>query len=401
MSGTTASQASPHCRERHRDLLGRLVRPHIRVLGRQWPAFQVCGTVGFLLALTWALVLGPSRGLSPSTLATIALVSAGTFFGLAMAVKVVSGRERIVNYAHQLAVLGATGAVLHLLDQPALPYLDVTVLCLGLFIACGRLGCLMSGCCHGRPHRWGLCYREEHLEAGLTPGYARVRLFPVQAVTSAWLLGIVAAGSIAFWKGTQQGAVLAWYLVAYGVGRFYTEFARGDPGRRQLWGFSAAQWTSIALLLGVVCVGRAGLVPARTWHTGALALLLVTAGIVAVVQQSGGKMRCRLLGPNHVHELAQLLLWARSGSSHCIGVGRTSLGLQVSAGRSDSAPGAVHHYAFSYPGGHLDPDTVEALAELICRLGRVPGPREIVESSSGVYHILVQRAHPMAPQGAR
>ena len=52
--------------------------------------------------------------------------------------------------------LEATLAQSQALELPVLPYLDLTCLGLGIFLVCGRQGCLMVGCCHGKPCGWGI-----------------------------------------------------------------------------------------------------------------------------------------------------------------------------------------------------------------------------------------------------
>ena len=108
----------------------------------------------------------------------------------------------------------------------------------------------MVGCCHGRPHRWGVCYREEHAAVGFTPYFVGVRLFPIQAVESLWVFCIVTTGVTFVLNGRPAGAALAWYVVTYDLGRFCFEFLRGDPDRPYLWGFSQPQWISLLLMCG-------------------------------------------------------------------------------------------------------------------------------------------------------
>lgn len=90
----------------------------------------------------------------------IALVMAAsfTFLALAMAAKIVPGKETLVYYQHEIAVMITATFLWRMLRQPVLCYLDVTILGVGLFLAFGRVGCLMVGCCHGRPSPWGVCY---------------------------------------------------------------------------------------------------------------------------------------------------------------------------------------------------------------------------------------------------
>src|SRR5439155_22019386 len=98
-------------------------------------------------------------------------------------------------YHHEIDVMINAALLLWLLGQPLLPYLDLTILGIGMFLACGRVGCLMVGCCHGRPHSWGVRYKQEHADAGFAPYYVGVRLFPIQAVESLWVLSIVIVGN--------------------------------------------------------------------------------------------------------------------------------------------------------------------------------------------------------------
>ncbi|MBL7200021.1 MAG: prolipoprotein diacylglyceryl transferase, partial [Anaerolineae bacterium] len=191
--------------------LDKVVRPRIRLLGSWIPAFQVCGGIGAALAALLGAALAAYQGLSPWMMVAIGLTAVSVLLGLTMVTKVISGEERIVNYHHQAGVLVVTAVLLRLGSYPLLPYLDVVMLGVGLFIACGRIGCLMMGCCHGRPHPWGVRYRQGHVAFGFAPTYVGVRLYPVQAVESLWLFCVVLGGSIAVLRDQPPGIALSWY----------------------------------------------------------------------------------------------------------------------------------------------------------------------------------------------
>src|SRR5215467_14328359 len=174
--------------------LNRLARTETRVLTRSLPAFQVCGYTGLGLAVLLAMLLTRSLGLSPITMILIVAASVPTFLGLVMATKIITGEERIIYYHHEIAVMLAAMTLLWLTSEPLLPFLDITILGIGAFLACGRIGCLMVGCCHGRPHHWGIRYRPEHAAAGFTDYYVGVTLFPIQLVESIWVAGVVIIG---------------------------------------------------------------------------------------------------------------------------------------------------------------------------------------------------------------
>src|SRR5215471_17085213 len=171
--------------------LNRLARTETRVLTRSLPAFQVCGYTGLGLAVLLAIVLTRYLGLSPITMILIVAASVPTFLGLVMATKIITGEERIIYYHHEIAVVLAAALLLLLLRRPILPYLDLTILGVGTFLAFGRVGCFMVGCCHGRPNRWGVSYSAGHAAAGFTHFYVGVRLFPIQLVESLWVAAVV------------------------------------------------------------------------------------------------------------------------------------------------------------------------------------------------------------------
>jgi prolipoprotein diacylglyceryltransferase len=211
--------------------LDTLVRPEVHVFHITRSTFVVCGYAGLALGTLLCMLLAMYQGLSLWISGLIVVTAGFTFLGLNMLTKVITGEERVVCYHHQIAVLLVTTGLLRLLGQPTLPYLDATMLGVGLFIACGRVGCLMVGCCHGRPHGWGVCYRPEHADAGFESYLVGVRLFPIQALASLWLFTAVLVGSGMVLLGYAPGEALAWYIVAYSAGRFCFEFIRGDPDR--------------------------------------------------------------------------------------------------------------------------------------------------------------------------
>lgn len=172
--------------------------------------------------------------------------------------------------------------VLRLLQQPILPYLDVMILGIGIFLACGRLGCFMVGCCHGQPHRWGVRYRREHAAAWFTPYFVGVRTFPIQLVESLYVLGAVIVGMILILSRHPPGTALAWYVVTYDVGRFFFEFLRGDSNRPYYHGFSQPLWISPILMLLALCLEIIEALPFAFWHFAATAFLGVTMIAVAL-----------------------------------------------------------------------------------------------------------------------
>src|SRR5712692_6791297 len=138
------------------------ISPEIRFAGRAFSAFQVCGYTGLLLGFVQSMILIRRLGLSQLVLLGITVVVILTFYALVMATKILTGEEQIIYYHHEIAVMAMIALFLRLTHQPVLHYLDVAILGIGLSLACGRVGCLMVGCCHGRPDSRGVRYGLDH-----------------------------------------------------------------------------------------------------------------------------------------------------------------------------------------------------------------------------------------------
>jgi hypothetical protein len=382
--------------------LDRMAWPEVRIFHRPRSAFRVCGYTGLVLAVLLAMTLVVHRGLAPWVMAAVVLVAVLTFFGLALITKIVVGEERLVYYHHEIAVMVMAAILLGLLRRPMLAYLDATILGIGLFLTFGRVGCLTVGCCHGRPCRWGVRYREEHAAAGLAHYYVGVRLFPIQAVESLWVFGTVVAGSALVVRGHPPGEALAWYVVTYNLGRFCFEFARGDPDRPYFGGFSEAQWWSLLLTGVVVGAELAGDLPYHPWHAGVAAGLVLAMATVTLARRLRGAVAHRLLHPHHVREVADVLEClagpaaekAPPATAVALGsevpMGRTSLGVLLSQGAIHEPSGPVHLYAFSYQDGSMTEEVARTLAGLVLQLRHPSCRSELLTGSRGVFHLLVR-----------
>ena len=96
-------------------------------------------------------------------------------------------------------------------------------------LAMGRWGCLMAGCCYGKPTHlpWAIVYPDHpirHPMAGIpvhpSPLYESFGVFVI-----AWILYRV------FRKQAGRGVCAILLFLLYGVLRFFLEFFRGDPER--------------------------------------------------------------------------------------------------------------------------------------------------------------------------
>ena len=298
-------------------------------LGRR-PAFHVCGGVGLVAGAAVAFAAVAVRGGSLAAMAVVAAAAVLTFLAVALVQLAVAGEERLVYYHHEIAVLAVAAAVAAALGEPVLPLLDATALGVGAFLACGRLGCFMVGCCHGRPHRWGVRYGDRHAAAGFTPALVGVRLLPLPLIEAAIALLVVAAGFALVVAGAAAGAAFTIYVSAYAVARFFLELARGDAERPVWRGFSQPQWLSLLCAGAVAALAAAGALPWHPWDA-APALLAGAIAVLALRRRRRGAAHTAALAPAHVQELVAAVARA-GGRGGPPGIVRTSLGIRVSAG---------------------------------------------------------------------
>ncbi|MBN1557117.1 MAG: prolipoprotein diacylglyceryl transferase, partial [Lentisphaerae bacterium] len=141
--------------------------------------------------------------------------------------------------------------------MPVLGLYDFVVTSVPLAHAFGRVGCLLNGCCFGRPWSGPLAIRYpaeslpwwRHLEDGLIDaGAARsAAVHPVPLYETAFNLLLYAGLVVLYRRRPRAGVTAACYLLAYPAWRFGIEFLRGDP-RLMLGPLTVSQATSLALL---------------------------------------------------------------------------------------------------------------------------------------------------------
>ena len=356
-------------------------------VGRFLPAYQFWLLVGVLSGIALGTVLARQLELSVWVIGLMAAASLITSLGLALAVVSITGRERLTNYHHQIIAVCASGVVLALLNQPVRVYLDLLVLGFGMIVVFGRLGCLQAGCCHGRPHECGVRYHHATSHHVLHR-YGHTRLFPVQALESAWALLVVLGGVFLILAGNPPGSALSWYVLLYAAGRFAIEYLRGDTGRPYYRGLSEPQWTSLALLALVSVTGVLGLLPLHVGYP--LALALVAAAMLAA----------RALDPLKPRDLVDLvgcITLAASvaeahtrlgGSGETIAVLRTEQGLRVSAGMLAGTEDSVLQFTISHTTGRLAARDIRRVSALVRHYH--PGEQTLIPGNHGVTHLLVR-----------
>ena len=374
-----------------------LAHPEIRLFSQRYSAFQVCGLVGFCLGVILLSLLAKHFELSFLIILSLIVVAPISFLLLAWIMKVVIGRERLIYYHHLIAIVLVSALLLWQLNQPVWVYLDILVLGIGLTHACIRIGCLMVGCCHGKPCAWGICYGNAYQNSGFTPYYLQVRLFPIQGVEALWGFFILLVGITLIWQGSIPGEVSVWYLVTYGWGRFYCEFWRGDPATSYWRGFSEAQWTSLLLMLTIVVAEIGGFLPLQKWPILASICVATTMITLSLKRQFQPTKTYRLLNPRHVQEVYQALklatqLTPESSNLSSCQVACTSLGIKISASRIKIEGRHIHHYTFSDKTGNMTQATARTIAKLILQFTQSFDLVEFIERSQGVFHLLIYPA---------
>lgn len=371
-----------------------LARPEIKVFSHSRSAFKVCGFSGLILAILLGFGLTFFRGLSPWVMLGLIGVAMLTFLALAMFMKIISGEEQLIYYHHEIAIMVMAALFLKLLNYPLLPYLDIVILGIGTFLFCGRIGCLMVGCCHGNPNRLGVCYSHDHVEAGFTSYYEGIRLFPIQMVESLFVLLVVITGLLWLLIDAVPGQVMAWYIVAYDIGRFVFEFFRGDADRPYYLGFSEAQWISVFLMIAIVAAEYKGWLIFHLWHVIAAAVMVVSMVLVSIYRLFNGTIHHKLFNPRHVREVAHAVTMAKNDEPlpGKVTITSTSLGFHISSGQVQEDGSDLCHYTFSLQDRTMDQQTADSLARLILRLKQHTGAKELLNRTPGVFHLILHPA---------
>ena len=364
--------------------------------------FQLCGGTGLALAVFFAMIQVRSVGLSRGVMAGIVVGTVLTSLVLAMVTKIIMGEEWLVYYHHHLAAMIVIPVALSLLHQPIRPYLDLIFLGGGVFVVCGRIGCLMVGCCHGRPHSWGVCYRPEHAAVGFPSYYVAVRLLPVQLMESLSVFFIVTVGGFLILSNHRPGDAFVWYVVAYGLARFCLEFLRGDSGRHHVFGFSESQWISFGLLCFVVWAEYAGLLIHHSWHLAGAVLMAVTMVGIFLTRRRRTSIRYGLRNPEHMILVAEALERLSHATTHStrspwqpvtaadIPIECATFGIRISSSRIQSPEGPAYLYGLSFHDDTMTQQDAWTIAELVVQLKHPGASNELIKGNRGVFHLLVR-----------
>jgi hypothetical protein len=305
---------------------------------RRVPAFRSLGIVGFHVALVTAVLAGMRTGTPLVTTLGLSAVAGLSFFAWGHLRRAVTGVERLVLVEYVWVALACVAAFLWasgVSGDSRTSTLDVFAVAVCPFLAFGRLGCLVVGCCHGVAAPVGVRYGPgHHLPARLE----HRRLLPVPLVESVALVGIGAVGLVV--AGRPPGAATVWFLAAYAVLRFGLERLRGDH-RPAVLRVPVAKAVCVAQLGVAVALSEAWLVPGPPGRATVVGAAALGVALVAGLALSGSRAD-PLASPRHQDDVWRIV----SGFLHEVAPGSpvataaTPLGVIV--GVSDAGDGWFH-----------------------------------------------------------
>ena len=119
----------------------------------------------------------------------------------------------------------------------------IAPICITIAHAFGRIGCLMSGCCHGAYLGKEYVFGGIYMKAGNGWGY----YVPTQLYEALFLFALFAVLSILYFK--RCNLLMSIYLIAYAVWRMFIEFFRTDDRGAIVLGLAPSQWMSIIFVV--------------------------------------------------------------------------------------------------------------------------------------------------------
>jgi len=240
-------------------------------------AYGVLLAAAYLLGLQFALVRARARGLDGQRVMDLgiwiiisALVGAKLLL-LVVDFKQFSGNPRdLLSLARSGGVfygglIAAVVVALLYLRRHKLPLwttTDVFAPGIALGHVVGRLGCLMAGCCFGRPASvpWAITFRDPAAFANVGTTL-NVPLHPTQ-LYEAGAEALILVFLLAFERRGRPfpGRTFWSYMLLYGISRFIIEFYRGDNRGMVFDVLSTSQFVSIILvplaIVMLVVLGR-------------------------------------------------------------------------------------------------------------------------------------------------
>ncbi|MDR1111037.1 MAG: prolipoprotein diacylglyceryl transferase [Deltaproteobacteria bacterium] len=130
---------------------------------------------------------------------------------------------------------------------------DALAPALSLGQAIGRVGCLLAGCCHGRPAPGSFPLALTFPRFSQAP--PGIPLYPTQIMECLGLLLITAALMFLLGRSRPAGLVVSAYLALAGLLRFLVDPLRGDYRGPRALGLAPTSWAAMAACLAGLALG--------------------------------------------------------------------------------------------------------------------------------------------------
>ena len=228
-------------------------------------SYGVLLAAAYLLGLQFALIRARSRGLDRERVMDLGIwIIISALVGAKLLLLVVDFRQFLANprtivdllrsggvfYGGLIAAVTVALVYIWRRRLPMWTTTDVFAPGIALGHIVGRLGCLLAGCCFGRPTSvpWAISFHDPNAFAtsGTPLG---VSLHPTQ-LYEAGAEALILVFLLAFERrGRPFAGRTFWsYMLLYGVSRFIIEFYRGDPRGTVFDALSTSQFVSVILI---------------------------------------------------------------------------------------------------------------------------------------------------------
>ena len=228
-------------------------------------SYGVLLAAAYLLGLQFALIRARSRGLDRERVMDLGIwIIISALVGAKLLLLVVDYRPFLANprtvvdllrsggvfYGGLIAAVTVALAYIWRHRMPMWTTTDVFAPGIALGHVIGRLGCLLAGCCFGRPTSvpWAISFHDPNAFAtsGTPLG---VSLHPTQ-LYEAGAEALILVFLLAFERRGRPfpGRTFWSYMLLYGVSRFIIEFYRGDPRGTVFDALSTSQFVSVILV---------------------------------------------------------------------------------------------------------------------------------------------------------
>ena len=228
-------------------------------------SYGVLLAAAYLLGLQFALIRARSRGLDRERVMDLGIwIIISALVGAKLLLLVVDYRPFLANprtivdllrsggvfYGGLIAAVTVALAYIWRHRMPMWTTTDVFAPGIALGHVVGRLGCLLAGCCFGRPTSvpWAISFHDPNAFAtsGTPLG---VSLHPTQ-LYEAGAEALILVFLLAFERRGRPfpGRTFWSYMLLYGVSRFIIKFYRGDPRGTVFDALSTSQFVSVILV---------------------------------------------------------------------------------------------------------------------------------------------------------